>query len=172
MAAASGSLERDTKAFRAPFVTSPSRFAIAAAGIAMLLSSLAGSAQTGPPHAAPPQGQPITFDQFKAQQMQQMQRAQVRLAQRLGAPDLPADQRQRLEHQQALLSKFAALPPDQQDQFLRRRFDRIDANHDGVIDPQERQAFRQAQREHTQAKKNASGPGGKDDDFWPSQGQN
>ena len=153
-------------------MTSPSRFAIATAGIAMMLSGLAASAQTAPPPATAPQGQPIAFDQFKAQQLQQMQRAQARLTQRLAAPDLPADQRQRLELQQAQLGKFAALPADQQDQLLHRRFDRIDANHDGVIDPGEFQAFRQAQREHAQAKKDASSTGGKDDDFWPSQGQN
>ena len=150
-------------------MTSPSRFAIAAAGIGMLLSSLSASAQTAPPPAERTQGQPVTFDQFKAQQLQQMQRAQARVAQRLGTPDLPPDRRQRLEHQQAQLGRLAALPPDQQDRVLRRRFDRIDANHNGVIDPGELKAFRQAQRERAQAKNSASSVGGKDDDFWPSQ---
>ena len=149
-------------------MTSPSRFSIAAAGLAMLLSSLA-AAQTAPtPSSGPQQGQPVAFDQFKAQQLQQMQRAQSRLSQRLSAPDLPADQRQRLEHQQAQLSKFAALPPDQQDQVLRRRFDRIDTNHDGTIDASELHAFRQAQRDRAQAKRDAAAPGDKNDDFWPS----
>lgn len=150
-------------------MTSPSRFAIAAAAIALLFSTHAASAQTAPSSAA---GQPITFDQFKAQQLQQLQRAQARLAQRLVAPDLSPDQRQRLEHQQAQLGKFAGLPPDQQDQVLHRRFDRIDANRDGAIDPGELLAFRQQQRERAQARKNASGPSGASDDFWPGQGQN
>ena len=150
-------------------MTSLSRFAIAAAGIAILLSSLAASAQTAPPPAGPPQGQPITFDQFKAQQLQQLQRAPARVAQRLGAFDLTPDQRQHLEHQQAQLAKFGALPADQQDQVLRRRFDRIDANQDGVIDAREVQAFRQQRRYQAQAKKDAAGSGGKNDDFWPSQ---
>jgi hypothetical protein len=148
-----------------PAVTSPSRLEITIAAIALLLSGLTASAQTATPQ---PPGQAITFDQFKAQQLQQLQRAQARVTQRLGAPDLPPDQRQRLEHQQAQLGKVAALPPDQQDAVLHRRFDRIDANHDGVIDPGELQAFRQAQRERAQAKKNASDPGGKSDGFWPS----
>ncbi len=147
-------------------MTSPTRIEIAAA-IALLLSGFAASAQTAPPIAGPPQGQSITFDQFKAQQLQQLQRAQGRLAQRLGAPDLSPDQRQRLEHQQAQLGRFAALPPDQQDQVLHRRFDRIDSNHDGAIDPGELQAFRQQQRERAVAKRDASGPGSKNDDFWP-----
>jgi hypothetical protein len=150
-------------------VSSPTRFAIFAAGLAVMFSSLTAAAQTAsPPRGGPQQGQPIAFDQFKAQQLQQLQRAQARLAQRLAAPDLPADQRQRLEHQQAQLGKFAAMPPDQQDQILHRRFDRIDANHNGVIDPGELQAFRQAQRDRAQAKTDASGPGGKNDDVWPS----
>jgi hypothetical protein len=146
-------------------VTSPSRFAIAAAGIAMLLSSFTAAAQTAPPPAGPLQGQPVTLDQFKAQQFQQLQ---ARVAQRLAAPDLSTDQRQRLEHQQTQLAKFAALPPDQQDQVLRRRFDRIDANHDGVIAPEELQALRQARRDRAQARKAAAAPGGKNDDFWPA----
>jgi len=152
-------------------MTSPARLGTAVAGFAMLLCSLTASAQTAPP-GGPPQGQPGTFDQFKAQQMLQLQRAQARVAQRLAAPDLPADQHQRLEHQQAQLGKFAAMPPDRQDQVLHRRFDRIDANHDGVIDPGELQAFQQQHRERAEARKNAaSDPGGKPDDFWPSQGQ-
>jgi EF hand domain-containing protein len=154
-----------------PDVTSPTRFAIFATGLAVIFSSLTVAAQTAPPSPIGPQqpGQPMTFDQFKAQQLQQLQRAQARLAQRLAAPDLPADEQQRLGHRQAELGKFAAMPPDQQDQILHRRFDRIDTNHDGVIDPGELQAFRQQQREQAEAKKSASGPGDKNDDFWPSQ---
>jgi hypothetical protein len=148
-------------------LSSPSRLAIAAAAIGLLFSTVTLLAQT-----APPPGQPTGFDQFRGQQLQQLQRAQARLAQRLSAPDLPPDQRQRLEHRQAQLGKVAALPPDQRDQLLRRRFDRMDANHDGVLDAGELQAFRQARQEHTQAKKASSGPNGKSDDFWPSQSQN
>jgi hypothetical protein len=143
----------------------PSRLEIAAAGIALLLSSLAASAQTAPPQ---PPGQSVTFDQFKAQQLQQLQRAEARVAQRLAAPDLTPDQRQRLEQMQARLGNVAALPPDQQDALLHRRFDRIDANHDGVIDAGEFQTFRQQQRERAAAKKDASGSAGKTDDFWPA----
>jgi hypothetical protein len=149
-------------------MTSPSRFAIAAAAIALLFSAHPLSAQTAPPPpGTPPQGQTMTFDQYKARQMQQMQRAQARVAQRLADPNLPADQHQRLEHQQAQLAKFAAMPPDQQDQVLHRCV-RI-----GVIDAGELQAFRQQQRERAEAKKNAStAPGGNsNDNFWPSQGQ-
>ncbi len=150
-------------------MSSPSRFAIAAAAISLLFSADIVWAQTAPPPAAPTAGQPISFDQFRAQQLQQLQRAQARLAQRLSAPDLPPDQRQRLERRQAQLGKIAGLPPDRRDQLLRRRFDRIDANHDGAIDAGELQAFRQAHQERAQAKKASSGPDGKSGDFWPSQ---
>ncbi len=149
-------------------MTSPTRIEIAVAATTLLLSGFVASAQTAPPTAGPLHGQSITFDQFKAQQLQQLQRAQGRLVQRLGAPDLPPDQRQRLERQQAQLGRFSALPSDQQDQVLHRRFDRIDANHDGAIDPGELQAFRQQQGERAVAKRDASGSGSKNDDFWPS----
>jgi hypothetical protein len=150
-------------------VTSPTRLEITVAVIALLLSGLTASAQTAPPS---PSGQGVSFDQFKAQRLQQLQRAQARLAQHLGSPDLPADQRQRLEHRQAQLANVAALPPEQQDAVLHRRFDRIDANHDGVIDRGERQAFRQQHRERARAKQDTSGPPAKSDEFWPSQVQN
>jgi len=150
-------------------VTSLARLSLAAAGLAVQLFTLPAAAQTAPPPPpGPQQGTPLTFDQFKALQLQQMQRVQALLVQRLAAADLPPDRRQRLEHQQAQLGKLAALPPDQLDQLLRRRFDRMDANHDGVVDPGELQAFRQAQRARAQAKRDAAAPGSKDDDFWPS----
>jgi hypothetical protein len=146
----------------------PARLGLAAAGLAALLSGLPAEAQTAAPPPAQQQAAPLTFDQFKAHQMQQMQRAQGMLAQRLAAPDLAPDQRQRLEHRQAQLGKFAALSPEQQDQLLRRRFERMDVNHDGVVDAAELQAFRQAERQRAQAKQDAGGAGGKTDDFWPS----
>jgi hypothetical protein len=146
-------------------VTSPTRFEIAMAGIALLLSGLTASAQTAPP---PLPAQTIGFDQFRAQQLQQLQRAQVRLTQQLGSPSLSPDQQQRLARRQAQLARFTAMPPDQQDRLLHRRFDRIDANHDGAIDPGEFQASRQQHRDRALAKK-ASGPGGGNGDFWPSQ---
>jgi len=94
--------------------------------------------------------------------------AQAFVAERLAAPDLPPEQRQRLEHRQAQLGRFATLPPQQQDQLLHRRFERMDANRDGVVDAGELQAFGQAQRERAQAKRDAGGAGGNNDDFWPS----
>ena len=155
-------------------MSSPSRFAIAAAVIALLFSTQSVPAQTALPPAGAAPGQSVGFDQFKAQQLQQLQRAQARLTQQLGSPSLSPDQQQRLARRQAQLAKFAALPPDQQDQVLHRRFDRMDANRDGMIDRAELQAFRQQQRERVAAKKNAAAaPGGSNnDDFWPSQGQN
>jgi hypothetical protein len=150
-------------------VSSPTRFSLAAAGLAVLLSSLTAAAQTAPPPpSSPPQGAPLTFDQYKAQQMQQMQHAQAFVAQRLATPDLAPDRRQRLEHQQEQLGRFAALPAEQQNQLLRRRFDRMDANHDGVVDAGELQAFRQAQRARAQMKGDAAGASDKTDDFWPN----
>jgi len=147
-------------------VTSPTRFSIAAAGIALLFCGLTAAAQNAPPN--PPQGARLGFDQYKAQQLQQMKSVQAFVAERLAARDLPPEQRQRLEHQQAQLGRFGSLPPEQQDRLLRRRFERMDVNRDGVVEPSELQAFRQAQRERAQTKRDTGGAGGNNDDFWPS----
>ena len=46
------------------------------------------------------------------------------------------------------LGYLAALPAAERDQLYRERFDQIDANHDGKLDPEERAAWREKQREH------------------------
>src|SRR5581483_5060653 len=78
-------------------VTSPTRLGIAIGALALLLSGVTTWGQSIPTSPT----QPVSFDQFKAQQTQQLQRAQARVAQRLGSPDLPPDQRQKLERRQA-----------------------------------------------------------------------
>jgi hypothetical protein len=43
---------------------------------------------------------------------------------------------------------LAALPAEERDQLYRERFDQIDSNHDGKLDPEERAAWREKQREY------------------------
>lgn len=38
------------------------------------------------------------------------------------------------------------MPPDRQDKLLRRRFARLDTNHDGMVDPGELQAGQKRDR--------------------------
>jgi hypothetical protein len=40
------------------------------------------------------------------------------------------------------------MPEAERDQFYRERFDQIDTNHDGKLDPEERAAWREKQREY------------------------
>ena len=103
--------------------------------------ALPAAAQTAPPAAAPGQpAGPLTYDQFKAWQMQRMTQARAVVGQRLASPGITDDQRQRLQRTQAQLDKFAGMPPEQQDKMMHRRFSRLDTNRDGVVDPAELQA--------------------------------
>jgi len=105
-------------------------------------------AQTAPPPAAGAQlpGGPLNYDQFKAWQMQRMTQQRAAIDQRLAAPGLTDDQRQRLTRAKTQLDKFAGLPPERQDKLLQRRFARLDANRDGMVDPAELQAGRHRDR--------------------------
>ena len=53
-----------------------------------------------------------------------------------------------LERRKAYYDQLAAMPAEERDQLYRERFDQIDANHDGELDPEERAAWREKQREH------------------------
>lgn len=104
---------------------------------------LPASAQTSPPAAAAAQPSgPLNYDQFKAWQMQRLTQARGAIDARLNAPGITDDQRQRLQRNKAQLDRFAAMPPEQQDKILHRRFARLDTNHDGLVDPAELQAGR------------------------------
>jgi hypothetical protein len=47
----------------------------------------------------------------------------------------------------AYYDQLAAVPAEERDQLYRERFDQIDANHDGKLDPEERAAWREKQRQ-------------------------
>jgi hypothetical protein len=129
---------------------------------------------------------PMTFEQFKATRIDQMQHMVARVDQQLARPDMSADQRQRLTQMKTRLARLQAMSPDQLDTMLRRRFDKIDTAHTGLITPEQIRAFQQQERlAHQQA--HASGAGAptasnsgtparspaqtedSGDDFWPAQ---
>ena len=103
---------------------------------------LSAAAQTAPPPVAgaPVPSGPLTYDQFKAWQMQRMTQARAAIDQRLAAPGITDNQRQRLQRIKSQLDRFASLSPEQQDKRLRRRFARLDTNHNGLVEPAEIQA--------------------------------
>ena len=110
-----------------------------------------------PADPAPPAGEakaenipagnaPITFEQYRAWRLAAMERRLSEIDMQLGAPDLSAARKARLEETRAYYKWLAGLPEAERDKRFRERFDRIDANHDGVIDAGERAAWREQQR--------------------------
>lgn len=93
-------------------------------------------------------GDTITFDQYRDFRIRDLQQRQDRLARQLGASDLSAGEKASLERRKAYYDQQAAMPADERDQLYRERFDQIDANHDGSLDPEERAAWREKQREY------------------------
>jgi hypothetical protein len=101
-------------------------------------------------HAEQPaaSGEVITFDQYRDFRARDLQQRQARLVHQLAAPGLAAAEKASLDRRKAYYEKLAALPAAERDQLYRERFDQIDANHDGKLDPEERAAWREKQREH------------------------
>ena len=55
-------------------------------------------------------------------------------------------QRTRLEQTKAYYDWFAGLGDAERDRRFRERFEQMDVNHDGVVDPAERAAWHEKQR--------------------------
>jgi hypothetical protein len=89
---------------------------------------------------------PITFEQYREWRLRYIERRQTQLAVQFAAADLQPRQRARLEQVKAYYDWLAGLPAADRDRRFRERFDQIDANHDGTIDPGERAAWRDKQR--------------------------
>src|SRR5262245_59005650 len=99
-------------------------------------------APTAPAAALPASNEDkITFDQYRDCRVRFIEQRQTQLAAQLAAADLPSRQRARLEQAKAYYDWFAGLSESERDRRFRERFDQIDANHDGVIDPAERAAW-------------------------------
>ena len=97
--------------------------------------------------AAPSAGEDaITFEQYRDWRMHFIERRQTQLAMQLSGANLPDRQKARLEQVKAYYDWLAGLSEADRDRRFRERFDQIDANHDGKIDPAERAAWRQKQR--------------------------
>jgi hypothetical protein len=90
----------------------------------------------------------VTFDEYRDFRMHDLQQRQARLAQQLAATGLSAAEKASLERRKAYYDQQAAMPAEERDQLYRERFDQIDTNHDGKLDPEERAAWREKQREH------------------------
>src|SRR5436853_6025123 len=119
-------------------------FLAVSAAIAVTMWLPAEAAQPAAPANA--SGDPITFEQYRNWRLAFIERRQSDLARQLAATDLSAQRKTRLEQVKAYYDWLAGLPESDRDRRFHDRFDRIDANHDGKIDPAERAAWRDRQR--------------------------
>ena len=104
------------------------------------------AAQRAPQPAAA--GEMITFDQYRDFRTHDLQQRQARLAHQLIAPGLSAAEKVSIERRKTYYDRLAAMPAEERDQLYRERFDQIDSNHGGKLDPEERAAWREKQREY------------------------
>ena len=84
----------------------------------------------------------ITFAQYRDWRNAFNARRRDELARQLSQADLPAARKARLEQVKTYYDWLADLPQADRDRRYRERFDQIDTDHDGTIDPAERAAWR------------------------------
>jgi hypothetical protein len=124
------------------------------AASALIAAGLGLSSQAAQPGAPPETSvalpaaseDKITFDHYREWRLRFIEQRQTQLTAQLAAADLQPRQRARLEQAKAYYDWFAGLSESDRDRRFRERFDQIDANHDGVIDPGERAAWHDKQR--------------------------
>lgn len=120
--------------------------AVLAAASAAMIAAPAAPAQAAPSFASA--GETITFDQYRDWRMQFIEQRQTQIAARLADKELTPTRRQSLERQKGYYDYFAAMDPAERDRRFHQRFDRIDSNHDGIIDASERAAWHDRQRSY------------------------
>src|SRR4030088_723786 len=84
---------------------------------------------------------PITFDQYREWRLRFIERRQTQLAAQLAAAELQPRQRVRPAKTKAYYAWFAGLSEAERARRFRERFDQMDSNHDGIVDPAERAAW-------------------------------
>src|SRR4051794_37533344 len=130
----------------------PIAFAVCALAVSLSISSSSMAADPAPPAGEaradniPANNAPITFEEYRAWRLAAMERRLSEIDMQLATADLPAPRKARLEETRAYYKWLSNLPEAERDKRFRERFDRIDANHDGVIDAAERTACRERQR--------------------------
>ena len=120
------------------------RHALAAALLVAAGSLPAQAASNGAADTA--SADTINFEQYRDWRMHFIEERQIQISAELAVKDLTAPRRTALERQKAYYDFFAAMPAAERDRLFRARFDEIDANHDGIIDHDERAAWHDKQR--------------------------
>jgi hypothetical protein len=130
-----------------------------AACAVVALSVAAPAMPAEPAGAAPPNTAPakdsgsgaadaakITFEEYRNWRLVAMERRRSEIEVQLSSANLPAVRKARLEETRSYYNWLAGLSEAERDRRFRERFERIDANHDGVMDAGERAAWREQQR--------------------------
>lgn len=117
----------------------------------VVTASLFAIAAYAPANAAPAStdttaADTITFDQYRDWRLHFVEERQTQIAAELAQKDVTPQRHTALERQKAYYDFFAAMAPAERDRRFRERFDEIDANHDGIIDHNERVAWHEKQR--------------------------
>jgi hypothetical protein len=112
------------------------------------LPAAAQRAATQPAAAQPAASEAITFEQYRDFRLRDLAQRQARLARQFADPGVTASEKASLESRKAYYDQLAAMPEAERDRLYRERFDQIDTNHDGKLDPRERAAWREKQREN------------------------
>jgi hypothetical protein len=103
-------------------------------------------AQAAPAAADSAATDTITFEQYRDWRLHFIDERQTQIAAELAEKDLSTQRKTALERQKAYYDFFAAMPAAERDRRFRERFDQIDTNHDGIIEPNERTAWHDKQR--------------------------
>jgi hypothetical protein len=132
----------------------------AVAALSITVPAKAAEPTGGAKAASAPADAPITFEEYRNWRLAAMERRLSEIEIQLSAADLPALRKTRIEETRAYYKWLAKLPEAERDKRFRERFERIDANHDGVIDTAERAAWRERQRAYYGGRKReATHPG-------------
>jgi hypothetical protein len=125
------------------------RYALSAVTLGLLAVVTPAPAAAAPPgtsSSTTTADDTITFEQYRDWRLHFIDERQLRIAAELAQKNLSEARRAGLERQKAYYDYFAAMPVAERDRHFRDRFDEIDTNHDGIIDANERAAWRARQR--------------------------
>ncbi|HTT78920.1 MAG TPA: hypothetical protein VMF86_04500 [Stellaceae bacterium] len=109
---------------------------------AVVAAGLGRPAEAAQPAAPAARADNITFAQYRDWRNAFNARRRSELARQLSTGDLPAARKSRLEQVKAYYDWLAGLSAADRDRRYRARFDLIDTDHDGMIEPAERAAWR------------------------------
>jgi hypothetical protein len=130
------------------FMAAPALVTLVLALPAVAAPAASPAAQAAGPATAGAASDDITFAQYRDYRIHYIEQRRARLAQELGESGLDAAEKAKLERQKQYYDWQAAMPAADRDRRFQNRFDEIDTNHDGKLEPAERAAWRTKERQY------------------------